>query len=224
MKTFIIGITGGVGLQVAKKLRARGDEVYGLVRKPEQRDELAAFGAEGKLGDLTTVTPEDLAQLIGSVDSILFTAGSGSGDMQATTAIDGEGVVKAIKAAHLAGVARFVLVSVFPEAWRDRNEGEAFEHYIRVKKMADIALTQSGLDWVILRPAALLNEPGRGTIALGPAETHDEITRTDVAGTLAEIIPELRISQQILELNTGDTPIRDAVLANTRSVAVVHPT
>ncbi|KAA0099649.1 hypothetical protein CIW49_08630 [Mycolicibacterium sp. P1-18] len=57
----------------------------------------------------------------------------------------------AIGGAKYAGVRRFVLVSVFPEAWRERDEGEGFEHYIRVKKDADVKLTRSGLDRVILR-------------------------------------------------------------------------
>lgn len=214
MKTFIIGISGGVGGQAAHKLRARGDDVSGLIRRPEQQAELAEFGAEGRVGDLALLTPEALAELIGPVDSLLFSAGSGGGDVQATTAIDGDGVTKAIEAAKIAGVSRFVLVSVFPEAWRDRDEGEGFEHYIRVKKRADVALTRSDLDWVILRPAALLDDPGRGTITLGPAEIHDEVSRADVADTLAEIVHHPGIRRQILELTAGDVPIPDAVAAN----------
>ncbi|GAB7067309.1 NAD(P)H-binding protein [Mycobacterium hodleri] len=216
MKTFIIGITGGVGGQTARQLRARGDDVAGLIRRPEQQAELVEFGAEGRVGDLTELTPEALAELMGPVDVALFSAGSGGGDMQATTAIDGDGVGKAIEAAAIAGVGRFVLVSVFPEAWRDRDEGEGFEHYIRVKKGADVALTRSDLDWVILRPAALLDDPGRGSITLGPAEIHDEVSRADVAATLAEIIHQPGISRQILELTAGDVPIPDAVAANVR--------
>jgi hypothetical protein len=41
---------------------------------------------------------------MGPADSIVFTAGAKGGDMQATTAIDGDGVVKAIEAAGLAKV------------------------------------------------------------------------------------------------------------------------
>ncbi|WP_197379856.1 NAD(P)H-binding protein [Mycolicibacterium mengxianglii] len=216
MNVFIIGITGGVGGQVARELRRRGDDVAGLIRKPEQAAALGEFGAEGRVGDLTAVSARELADLIGPADAILFSAGAGGSDMDATTAIDGDGVDKAIEAAHLAGVARFVLVSVFPEAWRDRNEGPGFEHYIRVKKGADVALSRSDLDWVILRPAALLDEPGRGTVALGPAEIHVEVSRADVAETLVEIVHEPGISRQILELTTGDTPIPLAVASNIR--------
>jgi uncharacterized protein YbjT (DUF2867 family) len=216
MNTFIIGVSGGVGSLLARKLIARGDDVAGLVRRPEQREALATIGVDGKVGDLTTISANELAELIGPAETIVFTAGAGGGGKQATTTIDGDGVVKAIEAAHLAGVTRFALVSVFPEAWRERNLGEGFDHYIAVKKAADIALTRSGLDWIILRPAVLMNEPGRGTVALGPAEIHGEITRADVAETLAELIHAPRISQQILELNTGTTPIHNAVLANIR--------
>ena len=219
MKTFIIGITGGVGSLVARSLRDRGDEVAGLVRRHAQIAEVSEYGAEGRVGDLTKLDSQQLADLVGSADTIIYTAGAGGSDLDATTAIDRDGVVKAIAAAHTAGVSRFVLVSVFPDAWRDRDESESFEYYIRMKKEAEIALTKSGLDWVILRPAALQDDPARGTVALGPAETHDEITRADVAETLVALAHEARISQQIFELNSGDTPINEAVSANVRPIA-----
>lgn len=217
MKIFIIGITGGVGSRLARSLQDRGDTVSGLVRRPEQRDELLELGVDAKLGDLTTITARELAELIGDVDAIAFAAGAGGTGPDATRAIDGEGVVKAIEAGHISGVDRFGLVSVFPEAWRERNLGATFDHYIAVKKDADIALTQSGLDWIILRPSVLLDEAGRGTIALGPAQIHEDITRQDVADTLAALLHESRITQQILELNHGDTPIAEAVEANVRT-------
>lgn len=70
------------------------------------------------------------------------------------------------------------------------------------------------MDWVILRPSLLLDEPAAGTISLGPAEAHGEIARADVAETITELLLEPRIRSQILELNTGTTPIREAVQAN----------
>ncbi|WP_370872584.1 NAD(P)H-binding protein [Paenibacillus zeirhizosphaerae] len=85
-----------------------------------------------------------------------------------------------------------------------------------MKKQADIALSRSDLDWLILRPSLLVDDIGTGTVSLGPAEFHGQIARADVAETLAELLHEPRIGQQILELNTGSTPIRDAVKANIR--------
>ncbi|WP_069761037.1 NAD(P)H-binding protein [Streptomyces sp. LUP47B] len=217
MDVFIIGITGGIGGLLAQKLRSRGDTVHGLVRRDDQRAELATRGVVAQVGDLSSMTVEQLAAAFGDVDVIVFSAGSNGGTKEVTTAIDGDGVVKAIEAAGRAGVERFALVSVLPESWRERDLGEEVEYYFALKKGADIALSRSDLNWLILRPSLLLDGPGTGTVSLGPAEFHGEITRDDVAATLAELLHEPRIGRQILELNTGSTPIEEAVRANVRS-------
>lgn len=105
---------------------------------------------------------------------------------------------------------------MLPESWRERDLGDEVEYYFAVKKEADIALSRSELDWLILRPSLLVDDPGTGTVSLGPAEFHGQVARADVAETLAELLREPRIGRQILELNTGPTPIRDAVRANVR--------
>jgi uncharacterized protein YbjT (DUF2867 family) len=214
---FIIGVTGGIGGLLAQKLRSRGDAVHGLVRREDQQAELATRGVNAHVGDLSSMTAEQLAAAFGDVDVIVFSAGSNGGSTEVTAAIDGDGVVRAIKAARLAGVERFVLVSVLPESWRERDLGEEVEYYFAVKKQADVALSRSDLNWLILRPSLLLDGPGTGTVSLGPAELHGQIARDDVAATLAELLHEPRIGRQILELNTGSTPIEEAVRANVRS-------
>lgn len=102
------------------------------------------------------------------------------------------------------------------ESWRERDLGEEVAYYFAVKKEADIALSRSGLNWLILRPSLLVDGPGTGAVSLGPAEFHGRIPRDDVAATLAELLHEPRIGRQILELNEGSTPIEDAVRANVR--------
>lgn len=213
MHVFIIGITGGVGNLLAQKLRSRGDTVSGLVRRDDQQAELAVRGISTRVGDLAGMTAEELAETFRGVDAIVFSAGSNGGSKEITKAIDGDGVATAIEAATLAGVERLALVSVLPESWRERDLGEEVEYYFAVKKDADIALSRSELNWLILRPSLLLDGPGAGTVSLGPAEFHGQITRDDVASTLAALLHEPRISRQILELNTGTTPIEEAVRA-----------
>ncbi|KMS87561.1 NAD-dependent dehydratase [Streptomyces regensis] len=216
MDVFIIGITGGIGDLLARKLRSRGDTVRGLVRRDEQQAALAAQGVQATVGDLAGMTVEELAAAFGGVDVIVFSAGSNGGSRKVTKAIDGDGVVTAIDAARLAGVERFVLVSVLPESWRERDLGDEVEYYFAVKKGADVAVSRTGLNWLILRPSLLVDDPGIGTVSLGPAEFHGQIAREDVAATLAELLHEPRIGRQILELNTGSTPIQEAVRANVR--------
>lgn len=216
MDVFIIGITGGIGDLLAQTLRSRGDAVHGLVRRDDQQAELATRGMNARVGDLSSMTVEELAATIGKVDTVVFAAGSNGGSKEVTKAIDGDGVRKAIEAAHLAGVEHFALVSVLPESWRERDLGEEVEYYFAVKKDTDIALSRSDLNWLILRPSLLHDGPGVGRVSLGPAEVHGQIARDDVAGTLAELLHEPRIGRQILELNTGSTPIEEAVRANVR--------
>ena len=54
-------------------------------------------------------------------------------------------------------MSRFVLVSVFMDAWRgDESPGEDFEHYMGAKRHADVDLAATGLDWLIVRPVSAL--------------------------------------------------------------------
>lgn len=216
MDVFIMGITGKIGGLLAQELLSRGDGVQGLVRRDEQRADLAARGVKATVGDLADLSVEALAAAFGDVDAIVFAAGSNGGSMETTKAIDGDGVTKTIEASRRAGVDRLALVSVLPESWRERDLGDEVEYYFAVKKQADIALSRSDLDWLILRPSLLVDDPGTGTVSLGPAEFHGQVARADVAGALAELLHEPLIGRQILELNAGPTPIRDAVKANVR--------
>ncbi|BES70089.1 SDR family oxidoreductase [Marinobacter nanhaiticus D15-8W] len=214
MNVFIIGITGGVGSLLARELHVRGDSVRGLVRLHAQQTELRQQGMDAQIADLATMTPNELADAFSDADAIVYSAGSNGGSREITKAIDGDGVEKAICAAHIAGVRRFLLVSVLPESWRERELGEEVEYYFATKKGADVAVSQSELDWVILRPSLLVDEPGTGTVFLGPAAFHDQIPRADVASTLSQLLHEPRLSRQILELNTGSMPIQEAVRVN----------
>ncbi|WP_331765724.1 NAD(P)H-binding protein [Embleya sp. NBC_00896] len=130
MDVFIIGTTGKIGGLLAQELLSRGDSVHGLVRRDEQRADLAARGVHAVVGDLADMSVEALAVVFGNVDAIVFSAGSNGGSTETTKAIDGDGVAKAIEATRRAGVDRLALVSVLPESWRERNLGEDVEYWV----------------------------------------------------------------------------------------------
>ncbi len=214
MNISIVGVTGGVGSRVAQRLRARGHSVTGIVRRPDQAQELARQGATAKIADVAVDPVETMAESIKGSDIILFTAGAGGQDgHEATTAVDGNGPSKVAAAAKVAGVSRFYLVSVFPEAWREKRMDDDFEHYMVEKKKAESQLVLTDLDWVILRPSALTDEPGAGTVDLGLAKIHREIRRDDVAETLITLMENPGITRVILEATGGFTPIDEAVAA-----------
>jgi uncharacterized protein YbjT (DUF2867 family) len=212
MRVFIVGVTGGVGQRVAQRLHASGHAVTAIARRTEQAENLIRQGITPIVADVTVDSVEALANAMRGSDAVLFTAGAGGRDgREATTAVDGDGPAKVAAAAKIAGVSRFYLVSVFPEAWRERRMDEDFEHYMVEKKKAETQLVLTDLDWVILRPSALTDEPGMGTVDLGLAKVHREIRRDDVADTLLALVKNPSITRVILEVTSGSMPIDQAV-------------
>ncbi|RFA06932.1 hypothetical protein B7R21_17605 [Subtercola boreus] len=117
---------------------------------------------------------------------------------------------------------RLILLSVLPEAWRERSLSDDEEHYFAVKKRAEVRLARQHIDWVILRPSLLTDDSGSDLVSLGPAEEHGRISRDDVAAVLEAVLLEASISQQILELNEGQTGITEAVRALGRDMPRAH--
>ncbi|PIF15114.1 NAD(P)H-binding protein [Candidatus Pantoea floridensis] len=211
-KVFIIGGAGNIGRRLSSLLATQGHIARPLFRKAEQEQPLRERGAEPVNGDLTRLDSAALAALMAGSDVVVFTAGAGGkGGEEMTNAIDGEGLKTAVAATQQAGIKRFLLVSAFPEAGRGKNLSANFENYMRVKKMADVALAQSQLDWVIVRPGTLTDEQGSGKVNAGLAIPYGDIPREDVAATLAEIIDRPDLNRIIIELTSGEVAIREAV-------------
>jgi uncharacterized protein YbjT (DUF2867 family) len=214
MNVFIIGITGRTGIRIAQLLLRDGHSVAGLYRRKSEASNLREMGVQGVAGDIATIKVRDLADALEGIDALVFTAGAGNqeGDSMIDS-VDYGGVVKAIAALRLAGKSRLLLVSVFPEAAREDCLGDSFEHYMSAKKKADVAVGDSGLDWIIVRPSALKDDPGTARVSLKLANFHTEITRDDLASTVVALLHTPTITRKILELTEGDQPIASAVSA-----------
>lgn len=211
MKVFQIGAAGGIGHRLSALLTGRGDQVTGMHRRPEQADVIREAGATPVTGDLIEDTVEQLAALMSGHDAVVFSAGAHGTGADQTTLIDGTGLEKAAAAASLAGATTFVLVSVIPDAGRDLEPNEGFEHYMRVKKAADIHLVQTDLDWLVVRPGTLTEEPGDGSVSVGPAVAYGDVSRDNVAGFIAAALADPRLRRAVVELVDGPVPIADAV-------------
>ena len=208
---FLIGATGGVGSRLGPKLVSAGHSVKGLHRKPEQAGDLRDQGVEPVFGNLFEMTADDMASALHGCDTAIFSAGAAGSGRDKTTAIDGEGPEKLIEAARATGVNRIYMVSVIMDAGRDRDTSDDFEHYMAMKRRADAALATSGIDYVILRPGTLKDEDGDGKVCAGRAITYGDVARGNVAATLAELINTPEITNEIIELTNGDTPVTEAV-------------
>lgn len=211
MKIIVIGGAGGVGRRLTSLLTKSGDEVTGVHRGAAQTAAVEEAGGTSALFDLVEGSTEDLAALLEGHDAVVFSAGAHGTGRDQTTLIDGKGVEKTAEAARQAGVRRFVLVSVFPDAGRDLETNEGFEHYMRVKKAADVYLTATDLDWVVVRPGTLTDSPGTGRVRAGWAVPYGDVHRDDVAAFLAAVLHEPRLHHVVVELTDGDVPVDRAV-------------
>lgn len=210
---FVIGATGGVGKYLCPMLINNGHKVTGLHRSQDQAEVLRNQGVFPVQGDLMDITSEQLTELTKGSDIIVFTAGAAGSGVDRTSVIDGLGPVKMIQAAADNGIKKVYLVSAFPESARNENLGEAFEHYMRVKKEADVAMVSSGLDWVIVRPGTLLHEEADNRVTLGHAIKYGTVKRGNVASVLAKLIDTPSIRREILELTDGELSVEQAVNA-----------
>jgi len=211
-RVFIIGTTGGVGSRLADQLVSRGDQVVGLHRRVEQAQALRSRGIEPVSGDLTSIGVDELAAKMRGTNVVVFAAGASESGTQVADAVDGQGVVISAAAAAAAGVKRYLLVSAFPDARRDQHMPADFEHYMKIKRQADVHLAETDLDWVIVRPGTLTNEPGTGRVRLGLAIPYGEVPRDDVAAVLAELVRASRVRRAILELTRGSMQIAEAIV------------
>ena len=123
--------------------------------------------------------------------------------------------MKLAKAAAKAGVRRFILLSsIFalePQRWAEEPSLAGITNYNIAKFFADQWLvSQSGLDYTIVQPTVLTEEPGTGRIETDPP--HDGRNPIpDVAAVLTEVLDRPNTVGKVIKLRGGDTPIGEAL-------------
>jgi uncharacterized protein YbjT (DUF2867 family) len=209
-RIFVVGSTGGVGGRLTGLLTKQGHDVSGLHRSPDSADAVRAAGATPVQGDIAADSVDDFTARLAGHDAVVFCAGAGGGDQVGN--IDGEGPGKIATAAAAAGIQRFVLVSVFMDAWRgDESPGVGFEQYMQAKRVADVSIAATDLDWLIVRPGTLSDDDGTGKINAGTAIRYGEISRDDVAAFLAATLLTPSLNRVAVEVTAGDLSVHDAV-------------
>ncbi|GAA2784283.1 SDR family oxidoreductase [Streptomyces rameus] len=212
MRIVIAGGHGQIALRLERLLSARGDDVAGIIRKPEQGDDLRAAGAEPVLLDLESVSVEGVAAHLQGADAAVFAAGAGPGSGKARKeTVDKGAAVLFADAAVRARVRRFVVVSSMGADPAHQGD-EVFDVYLRAKGEADAYIArQEALDWTILRPGSLTDDPGTGLVRMEAHTGPGSIPRDDVAAVLAELVDTPATAGLTLELISGSTPVSVAV-------------
>lgn len=146
MNVLIVGATGTLGRQIARRALDEGHQVRCLVRGFQRAAFLKEWGAELVLGNLCL--PDTLEPALKDIDAVIDAATSRPTD--AIWEVDWEGKVALIQAAHAAGVKRFIFFSIL--------DAEQFPHVplMNVKHCTEEFLKASGLNYTILRPSGFL--------------------------------------------------------------------
>ncbi|WP_127481186.1 SDR family oxidoreductase [Nocardioides pantholopis] len=217
-----IAIVGGHG-QVARHLihilRRAEHTPVALVRKEEYRAELEGKGAEVRLLDIERQDADAFAAAFEGCQAVVFAAGGGpDGNIERKRTVDLEGSLKSIAGARKAGIRRFVQVSAIGvDEPLPEDTAEVWRAYVEAKRDADAALRESDLDWTIIRPGQLTDDPATGKVTLGDRVEPGAVTRADVAAVLAAVLDvESSIGRQ-WELVNGETPVHDAVAQSSAS-------
>lgn len=211
MRIVIAGGHGQIALLLSRRLSDRGDSVVGLIRNPAHAAEVLAAGAEPVTADLEKTDAATLAGHLTGADAVVFAAGAGpdSGAARKDT-VDRDAAALLAEAATLAGVRRHLQVSAM--GVDDAPAGdEMFSIYLRAKAAAEADLRGRDLDWTILRPGGLTDDPATGTVRLEPHVEGGKVPRDDVAAVLVALLDEPATAGKTLELVGGDTPIAAAV-------------
>ncbi|HEY7256571.1 MAG TPA: SDR family oxidoreductase [Solirubrobacterales bacterium] len=210
MDVTIAGGHGRIGLMLGAMLAERGDRVRGLIRNPEQAGDLADAGVEAVICDLEG--DDDVAAAVDGADAVVFAAGAGPGSgAERKRTMDLGGAVKLIAAAKEAGVRRYLMISSMGAGSPPAEGGDVFGEYLRAKAAADRALEESGLDYTIIRPGGLTDDPPSGRVSVGADLPRAQIPRADVAATLAASLTSENTVGKTFELRSGETPIEDAL-------------
>ncbi len=164
MNVVIVGGHGKIGLRLEKLLAERGDSPRGIIRKTEQAADLEEIGAEPIVLDIENV--DDISDALAGADAVVFAAGAGPGSGPARKrTVDYGGAVKLAEGCIAKGIRRYVIVSSIgsnrPETLVRRDAalpgGEGRGRQVR---------HGSGLDYTIMRPGGLTDDPGTGKVEI----------------------------------------------------------
>ncbi len=215
----INGATGYIGTHAADALIRQGEKPVCLVRDPGSRDAnlLASLGAKVVPAD-AQATDGRLADALAGCDRLLHLIGSIAPpkgtrleDLQTGTAR------RYLEAARQAGVRKVVMVTALGCG------PDAASEYHRTKWLAEEALRESGLGWVVLRPSLVVgrtvghrdsklvrryldliaNKP-RVPLVLGGRSRVQPIAVADLAQAIVKVLMESRWDQQTMQIAGKD--------------------
>lgn len=204
MRVFLTGGTGFIGSEVARLLRARGDDVRALVRTPSKSGGLRAIGCELVAGDLSD--EQALTAACRDVDAVvhgaaLYEVGVPAERRTAMLDVNVGGTERVLGAALTAGVRKAVYIStvavfgntrglIADESWLRPDDGSYTSVYEETKVLAHRRaheIAARGLPLVTVQPGVVYGAGDRSAFG--------DLLQRFVAGRLPAVpFPDLGIT------------------------------
>ncbi len=207
MLALVTGATGFLGRRVVPDLLARRHDVRCLVRSPGKERLFDHRQVEVHYGDV--LNPESLAQAMCGVHSVVHLVGI----IRAQRGLSfdlahRQGTVNVVEAAREAGVREIVYVSAMGASADPRYP------YLHSKRLAELGVIESGLDYTILRPSVIFGKGDEfltalaGLVRFGPVtpvigsgrNRMQPVAVEDVAGCIAASVGNRQVKGRILNL------------------------
>ena len=173
-QVFLTGATGFLGGHLLRELQAVGCTVHALSRRNESDIYLRSLGAQPVRAVLSDVS--SLKKALQGCNAVFHAAADTSmwrPEAAAQTATNVSGTQNLLRAAESTGVQAFVhtsSVSAYSHLVKDtmtestpQRGGESWINYERTKYLAEQAVRQSKLPWIVLNPSHIL----------GPGDRHN---------------------------------------------------
>ncbi len=213
-KVLLIGGHGKVALLATPKLVDAHLNVTSMFRNPDHQAEIEELGATPLLRDVTTLSVEDWAEVLEDFDTVIWSAGNGGKNgPDATYAIDRDAAIASIDGAAALGddAPRYIMVSYIGATKHTVDPSNSFYAYAESKKAADEHLASSGLDYLILAPAALTLDEVEG-VAVIDDDPEAAAERSTSRRLVAEVLAEFAAREQfpasrVIAFVDGEDPV-----------------
>jgi uncharacterized protein YbjT (DUF2867 family) len=148
MTLLIVGATGTLGRQVARRALDEGYQVRCLARNYRKAAFLKEWGAELVPGDLCE--PDTLKDTLEGVTAVIDAATARPTDALSVKDVDWEGKVSLIQASVAANIERYIFFSFL--------DAEKYPQVplLDIKRCTELFLAESGLNYTILKPCGFM--------------------------------------------------------------------
>jgi uncharacterized protein YbjT (DUF2867 family) len=216
----VAGATGGTGQEVVDRALAQGLHVRALVRDQSKARMLFGDRVQYVTGDVRE--PRSLKKAVKGVDEVICALGSSvqRDPENSPERVDYAGVKSLADAAKAAGVSQFILVSSMGVTHPQHQLNAMLDNILEWKLKGEDAVRATGINYTIVRPGALTNEPGgqRGIRIMqgDPRDGEGSISRSDLAAVLVSAIGRPDLFGKTFEIvgDSGSARIEWASLYN----------